>query len=286
LLTDSDVSSFSHELVESFGVLDAGVAAELDQAFEEARREYPGIAISERTFASFVAARADSAAALLELRLSELYLACACGLGDQRAIATLERRCRPALQKAANRYMSGDVDELSQRVRERVLISRDGNPGKLASYTGRGDFAAWVSVVAVRLALRSRSRPVGNDSAIARAMGNTRADPELAYLKQAYRSAFREAFRHALRALPEDDRALLGQRYVQGLTGREIAARSGVHPATISRRLDQALERLRVSTLQSLGTEMRMDAPEVESVMRLVASHLEASFARYLREIG
>ena len=48
-----------------------------------------------------------------------------------------------------------------------------------------------------------------------------------------------------LEMVPEPDRDLLEQRYVQGMTSREIASDLGIPPATVRSRLRLALKRLR-----------------------------------------
>ena len=45
---------------------------------------------------------------------------------------------------------------MRQRLRERLFVGSDGEPARLASYSGRGPLGTWVRIAAIRLALNLR----------------------------------------------------------------------------------------------------------------------------------
>src|SRR5262245_36741502 len=89
------------------------------------------------------------------LRVAEFYLAWACGRGNARALAILERGhlAEVARRLRGGRLVGDDSDEVVQRVRERLLVGSAEAPPKITSYAGRGELRGWLIVAATRLAL-------------------------------------------------------------------------------------------------------------------------------------
>lgn len=75
----------------------------------------------------------------------------------------------------------------------------------------------------------------------------------------AFRAAFRQAFFRALReALTRRQYEVLWAHEVEGLSGKEIAARLGISPSAVSRHLTRGKRRLRV--LLEYNLELRHDS--------------------------
>jgi len=108
----------------------------------------------------------------------------------------------------------------------------------------------------------------------------------LAELKAEYRTEFATALREAIGELSAEDRTLLRQQIVDELSIDEIGAAFGVHRATAARWLQRARGALVTHTRGRLAARLKVSVEEVDSVIRLVQSQLDASVIRYLREDG
>jgi RNA polymerase sigma-70 factor, ECF subfamily len=272
----------------------------LRAAFEAARAAWPDVELGAEPFATFVASKLPAGEpaerSLATLRTTELYLTCACGRGDVRAVAALERLCAAAVDRAAARAgpaATQKKDELRQQVCERLLVPRatDGapQPPRIADFSGRGPLDAWLRVVASRAVVDlqrapDRERPAESDL-LEGALGAD-AGPEFAYLKRLYRNEFKAAFREALEALPGREQTLLRQHLLDGLSLIRLAALHRVHRATVARWVDAARRAVLEQTRLSLGRRLRVGADELDSVMRLVQSELDVTLSALLREGG
>jgi RNA polymerase sigma-70 factor, ECF subfamily len=259
-------------------------------ALARARARWPRIGVEGRRFAAFLAERGLEASELADERLGDLYLACACAAGDGAAIAELERHYLSLVPSylAPLRRSPVLVDETLQRLRERLFIAADGARPRIEEYSGRGALGAWLRVIAVRLlldactpsALAARSGPL-DDVELA-----TTADPELGYMKTRYLPYFQDAFSAALSTLTARERGLLRFHLVDGLNIAEIGKIYGTHRATVARWIAACRERLLEETRRALGERLRLSAPEVESMIRLLRSSLDVSIRGYLVDEG
>jgi RNA polymerase sigma-70 factor (ECF subfamily) len=109
-------------------------------------------------------------------------------------------------------------------------------------------------------------------------------DPILEKLKNEYRNEFASALRDAVADLSPEDRILLRQQIVDEMSIDEVGAAYGVHRATAARWLNRARGALVGTTHKRLAERLKMPVDQVESVIRLVQSRLDASVIRYLRE--
>lgn len=248
---------------------------------------WPGVTVAPDAFTAFVAARLDGAdpAALC---LDDLYLACACLAGDRAALAAFERRYAPVIERAvsASGATASERADLHQLVRARLLVAA-GEPPRLASYTGKGALASWIKVVAVREAARllgrERREVAAEDDELTGLLAAV-DDPEIGYLKRLYRHEFRAALRAAVEALSDRERVLLRQAALDGLGIDQLAALYRVHRATTARWLEAARAAVLDGTRRGLLERLRISAPELDSVMRLIGSRLETSLAALLRK--
>lgn len=245
-----------------------------------AQAAWPDVVIAPGPFSEFLTKTSKSAGRLDGARATDLYLVCACVRGDPAAVRALDAAFFPRLRGALLRRGMGQdvVDEALQRTREKLFVGQGGSTGKIAEYTGESSLFVWLRVVATRVAIdivRSRRPSQGEDELAQVPTGG--ADPELAHLKQRYGAEFRAALQEAARDLSADERNLLRQHYVDGLTMESLAALHGVHRVTMVRRVTAAREKLGASTRKALLQRFRLGAKELDSIIAVVQSRLGVS---------
>lgn len=228
---------------------------------------------------------------LSELLIPDLYLAFACLNGLPGAAEAFDAVMRPVLGRALSSIVRtpGQVDDIRQAVYEKLFAPGPGARPAIEKYDGVGALRSWVRVTAVRIALnvhrsRRRERPLSPGLLLTRPDGQI--GPEESYLKRLYSGAFKQAFEQALGALAPEQRNLLRYYYLDGLTVAQIGRIHGVHKATISRRLADIREQLLTETRNRLLRDLDVERPELESILRLIHSQMDASICRYLEPGG
>jgi RNA polymerase sigma-70 factor (ECF subfamily) len=221
------------------------------------------------------------------LHAADLYLVCACLLGDRAALAAFDEHfLRPVDRYVSNVDGSAAfADEVRQKMREELLVAPPGAIPKLAAYSGRGPLGGWLRVVAVRRALNLRRArgPEGTlDASLAAGVPSAEPDPELDYLKALYKNEFRDAFRAALARLDAEQRNAVRVHHLDGLSLDETAVVCRVSRATVARWLAQARAQILTDTQRQLRERLRVDASTMQSILRLVQSQLDLSLHAYL----
>ena len=129
-----------------------------------------------------------------------------------------------------------------------------------------------------------RSVPV--DDELFAALPDGGVEPELAYLRELYATELRQALASVLAGLDVRQRNLLRYAFVDGLTIDQIGTLHRVHRATAARWVQEAralvLQRLR----QTMMKELRVNARELESVLRVFESGVDVSLRRFLADAG
>jgi len=258
----------------------------LTAATDRARAAWNGVVVPADRFAAFLGGRVEPAE-LETARVEDLWLACASGAGDASAIAAIEARYFPDIDAALGKMgLSADrIGEVKQGLR-RLLFVGDGEGGapRITEYRGTGDLRAWLRVTATRAALkllRKENREAPTDDALLEARAQE-DDPELSYMKAAYRAAFKAAFQEALDSLLPRERTYLKQQIVDGLSIDELGSLYQVHRATAARWVQAAREKLLTRTRRTFMLNARITSDECESIMRLVRSQLDVSLHRRL----
>lgn len=223
--------------------------------------------------------------ALSAERADEVALALACAAGSGPALRQLEREYFPVVERALRRMKLDEAiaDEVAQEVRRKLLVGEDGPP-KIVGYAGRGSLRGLLKVTATRTALtllRKEGRVAPGDEPVVDAEGE--ADPELGFLKERYRGVFRSAFEEAVQNLSPRERNLLRLHFLRKVTLDALATMYGVHRATIVRHLAKIRDDLDRATRKGLQEQLGAEKREVESVMDLIQSRLDASVERMLR---
>jgi len=275
------LSRLPHELRD--GANTPALSEDLADLIARARAEAPGVELDASAFAAYVAERATfdrhGRPVLRSLHAGALWVAFGCVIGHAAALARFEVAFAPEISGALGRsFDHGLADDAELKLRERLFLVGEDDAPRLASYSGRGDLRAWLRAAAVRTAIdlmRSR-RMVPVDP---HALGDAGAaiDPLLAALKERYRDEFRAAFAEAAAALTDRERTLLRYRFLDGLSIDEIGSLYRVHRATIARWIAATRESLFEGTRTRLMARLAVSESEVDSVLRLIDSQLEAS---------
>src|SRR5262249_45184131 len=102
-------------------------------------------------------------------------------------------------------------------------------------------------------------------------------NPELACWKQRFEPEFKAAFGEALASLTVDERLLLKQRYVDGLSAAALAPLLGLHHASVRRRLEKVRVRLATKTRRALKRQTGMSDSDIQSALNLLDSQFALS---------
>jgi len=266
---------------------DGALGVQLAQHWQAARAAWPAVELDANVFIAYLVQRLperDSPVALSQMHATDLYLACACGMGNAEAIAAFERHCLRGLDRALARLMApADViAEVKQRVRCAVLVG-DRGPPRITRFTGRGQLRSWVRVIAVRQALRMmhRRRELASDDSerLQAAVSHDAAWLEAARDEQ--RRAFSRAFDRAVRGLDPRERTMLRQHVLDGLTIDQLSALYRIHRATAARTLERARRTILAATRDHMQAELDVSSTELSSILRAIRSGLEVT----LREL-
>jgi RNA polymerase sigma-70 factor (ECF subfamily) len=265
-------------------------AAVVRAAWTAGAAAWPGLALELDRYAAHVE---TVAASDLARHGADLYLACACLIGSDRAVAAFDAAIIAPATVAVRAIdaSAAFADEVRQRLRAALLVDGPGG-ARLAQYAGRGPLRAWVGVSAVRTALMMRrearrQREVPDDDwADALAMAST-GNPELDLLKRQYAAAFAVALTEACAALEPRLRGALRMHFADGLSIDEIGAAYAVHRATAARWVQRAQAELAAGTHARLTARLALSPSEAGRIAALVHSQLDVSLSQLLgREIG
>lgn len=269
-----------------------GLEQRLRGLLHDAQTAWPGVKVSPDVFAAYVAQRLpedrDVVESLGTIRVSDLYLACACAHGDARALAQFDARYVTEIDAALGRMRQSraTVDEVKQIVRQKLFVGGPGKFGKISEYSGRGGLHRWVRAVAVRTCLnqmrKGKREVLMENNQLLAGVSSAGDDPELAYMKEKYRHEFRGAFQEALGMLGDREQSLLRYHYVDGLNIDEIGTIYRVHRVTAYRWLDKARETLVTRTLGQLKARLNVENKEFDSILRMIRSQLHLSLVRCL----
>jgi RNA polymerase sigma-70 factor (ECF subfamily) len=258
--------------------------SEAERVWKTARKAWPGVEVPLERFASFFDERAARGGAG-ELHGDDLYLACACLAGDRAALrafdALLEEVARKLRRVAPNDEALADAKQAARR----LVMARGDRPAALSDYNGRGALGGWLRIVLGRELLtlrRQAARELRADTGELAAVVDREDDPETAYLKTHYRREFKEAFAAAMARLDDDERRALRYAIVERLGIDDVARLEGVHRATAARQVARARARLSEETRGVLRDKLKLDAAQLDSVLRLIDSQVDVSVRRLL----
>jgi RNA polymerase sigma-70 factor (ECF subfamily) len=252
--------------------------------------QWPRIKLDEEQLIQFIGERlsgADLVAALAAAPAGDLVLAAACAAQEPTAHAAFDEVLTEVeAAGAATNAEKDQIEEVKQLLRVQLLVPREGKPPGIAGYRGRGPLRGWLRITATRELIRhkkKRTREVSFSQSLEKYLSSG-VDPALEQLKAEYRTEFALALNEAIEDLTPEDRTLLRQAIVDDMSIDAIGAAFGVHRATAARWLTRARAALVAATHRRLAARLKLPVEQIESVIRLVQSKLDASVIRYLRE--
>jgi RNA polymerase sigma-70 factor (ECF subfamily) len=209
-----------------------------------------------------------------------LVLVFACLRGDSAAITHLEReyfaKVRGALKKM---NVGGLEDELIDWLRFE-LFAREQGP-LLATYSGKGDLTGFLRAIAVHEALKRLKKQ--KREVTPEAMAELPVpEIELATMKGAYGKEFTRALDEAFRSMTVEERNLLRQYFLDGLSIDALAKLYDIHRATAARRVTAAKEKLTGRVKETLVSALQLGESSVQQVITL--SNLDQSLSKLLRK--
>lgn len=247
-------------------------------AYERGQATWPTVALERAAFTEHVARLGAG-----DEHAEDLYLACACAAGDAAAIAIFDAHIVAAVPRWIARIDASPAvaDEACQRVRDYLLVGKDGARPHIADYAGRGPLAGWVRVVASRTVLEIKRRaqrdPVDSDANAAERLASCEPNPEVALIRRRHGRELADALREAIAALSERERGLIKLAVIDELTIDELAALYGVHRATVARWVARLKEETLDAAVAILRRRLALDTAAVESLCRAVRSQLDLS---------
>ena len=259
----------------------------LQRLVRDAQTAWPGVAVPAELFVAYLADRVgddDDAKSIGKLLTNDLYLACACVLGESSAIEAFERGPMANLDGALHELDKGKgiTAEIKQRVREKMLTAPEGELPGIAGFRGKGSLQAWVRIIAIRMGYRILEKGKKQVELKDTHLGDVTGDMELEYFKEKYKGDFAAAFEQALEVLEKRERTLLRMTIIDGLSCSQIGAMYSVNKSTASRWLSTAREKLADATKDILKQRLNLSPSEVESMVRMVRSRIDLSMHRLL----
>jgi len=248
-------------------------------ALASARDAWPDLEVADAVFLAHLERCAGDQLGR-DLDFAAIYLGCACVHGDARALAAFEAAYLGELPKMLARITRDPalVDEVLQQLRIKLFV---GDHPAIERYL-RGSLAAWLRVIASRLAidlLRQRDRPVGDPALELASLADT---AEHALLAAAYRAPVEAAFAAALAALEPTDRSMLRLCFVEGVGLEGIGRIYQLSKSAVSRRLARCRSILLADVKHRLGDSLGIAPDELHSLLRQVQSTLHLSLPRLL----
>ncbi|CAN5912958.1 hypothetical protein BH11MYX2_BH11MYX2_25480 [soil metagenome] len=264
------------------------LAAALHDILQRGRDAWPTVtdAALLRCIAERVRGAAHLTDAVASLPPADVALASAISTGDAAGIARFEEQYFPAAREALRR-MGRDADtinELLQRLRERLFVARPGTLPRICALVGGGDLGSLIRLSAVRLglnAVRDDRRISGDPQPLLEQLARD-FDPITELVSASARDTVRAAFTAALEALSPRERTLLRLHLLHDLSIDEIGAAFSVHRSTAARWLAQVRGDLEDATRARLHEAWKLGDDELSSVLRLVHGQLDISFSRVL----
>jgi RNA polymerase sigma-70 factor (ECF subfamily) len=244
----------------------------LARFLEDTAVRYSSLSIEAHAYARFVGERlvqsGRSLGELARLHGADLALTWACTGLDKVALQIFDSSF---LRKTATyvRRADADVDEIAQRLREKLLVAKPGALPRIADYLGTGPLEGFVRIAAVRCAIslkRSQLMWRFTEDKTLDGMASGTQSPESSVAQAQLSQAARLAFAEAAKTLTHKQRQLIRFYHLEDSTLDQLALVYDVHLSTVARWIEQARVELREATFVALQKALPRAAPSAEEL--------------------
>ena len=217
-------------------------------------KKHLGASLSEGTAFAFIN----------RLHTNDLYLSVACAKPSDLAWERFTLLYEAFIGKVARTVTSTDdaAHTIADRITGHLYLPDGSGRSRIGSYEGRSSLAAWLSAVINNAAIKEQSQRNRLeqleswhdvvDYAVPRTI-------DAALRAGNYASSLvLDSLGVAGESLSEQERFILALRYEDGLQGCEIAVILGVHPSTVTRRLQHIYDKLRGKTISTLESKHQL----------------------------
>lgn len=261
------------------------------EMYAEGQHHWPSLTLSVEDFQHYCERIPEDGEELRRARehAAELYLCCACSIGNLAAIRIFERDAEEVARCTIARFTRNPerTQDTLQEFWRKLLVGPD---AKVHDYLGRGALMAWLRICAARIAI-DRQRADRALSERETDLGDCIADqafgPESTLMRARYSEPFRAALGRALSSLSRKERNLLRMHVVGRCSIDQIGRAYNVHRATAARWLEQMREHILLSVRTELKISgRRLTDSEFQSVARVVGGELELESPMFLNELS
>lgn len=261
------------------------------EMYAEGRGHWSELALSFEDFQKFCEKMREGDVHLVRARAysTDVYLCCACALGNEAAQAVFKSEAEEVVRGAIVRVRAETdfVQETLQEFWKKMLV---GTGARVGEYRGRGPLLAWMRISAARLAI-DRNRAVRAVEAREADLGDCWTEqafgPESTLTRARFHEPFRAALKHAIFAMPKKDRNVLRMHVVGRCSIDQIGRAYNVHRATAARWLEQARERILLGVRTELdAVGVRLSDSEFQSVARIVGGDLAREISMFRSEVS
>ncbi|MEO8704778.1 MAG: hypothetical protein ABI867_32275 [Kofleriaceae bacterium] len=269
---------------------DPRVTALLEERWQAGCVAWPAFSITASRFAAEVARRLgpDATPARLEaLRAPDVYLAIACGDGDEAAIAACVALIAKEVAVAASKTSATPTQaaDVAANLRRVLFVDEPPRPAAVREFSGRGDLKSYVRVMAIRDLIRAvaagrREIPTETEALLEQIVPIH--DPELSFLRAQYTDVVDAAVRAAIASLDDRGRALLRYQLVERWNVDQVGRAYNVHRATAARWIAAVRSELGDKIRVELAARLKIPIGEVDSIVKLVRSRVDVSLDRVL----
>jgi len=260
------------------------------EAYRKAQQKYGNIDLAFSTFElrlnSIIAEHlpgSGSTPALIEFMSSwhtnDLYLTTGCAQRTEAAWQRFFHCFKPFIDHIALHVCeeSSLAREIAADVLTDLCLCNRSGESRIAGYDGQCSLATWLRAIVTNKAVNeqkskwSQAESIDNLGTIidTRQFKRLEADARA----NEYGGALTDALDAATRALSPQESLLLLLRYEQQLQANEIARREGVHPSTITRRLQQIQARFFNQVVSTLGEKYGLDDAAIKDCLTEISEN-------------
>ena len=220
---------------------------------------------------------------------AEVYLFVAWQHNGDAAIAAFTAKHRNLIRSVATRLglNQNDCNDIESVLMQRLFVGDGTQPGRFASYVGRGQLGGLVRVAATRLALTMVANKDRNAVELPAASPVDERGTADKLAKVELQALLRLALEQSAGALVERQRAILRMHYVKQASIDDIAAVYRVHRATAARWLLDARAVLVETAREKFLLGAALQQQDLVEVASLLESQLSMTWSRlFIEPVG